>query len=706
MYRIILLLFWLFIALGRNEEELLGKTHVVRYKPALDKGDYEFQYNLGKRAVVQQQRNTVVLLLRELRQISELIAMLDEKFMDKGQTDVTLFLEAFPFAEDIVKIRNSTRRNIDIANVQPFFARSHFVGNGEDVAPSDLDAFTANPNFRKGRKWSYNDMCRFYFSDLFELPIIFDNVKYLMRLDDDSIFLKPWSNIFDIMQSKNAVYFANTANPDSAHVTIFLERFLQSYMKSRGISPKDAKRFKHSFPVEWWNSNNRTVYFYYNNFEITSLAFFRSPEVKNWTEAVMKSHGIFRYRWGDHVLRYVTLTVFAEKDQVLHLENYPEFSYCHACEKPATRPKFLPRKNTRSHVHAHKHKQVQARPRAHASNSSLEEVDLPPLIFVHMGNDKNAFPHWIGHSFRQALRWNPDLHIYFIALRDMLSSPHLVLCDPLDATNVNYWNQHLTFLAIEDIPMSTYRSIFDNSTARKFDESSNFRSGFWRYSTERLFVLHDALIYLNISECFHTENDNLIYVDLKSILSPLRAHYPGMTALGIDSTMATLGFTYIAQASGLATLLEYSNSRSKDFFNEMPMLTLLADEKGPEVIGFLPVIFPEYNASDFNSSIPLKTNYDAFEGIFDACQYGQYLGGIDRKNRQKTRSQDPQETGSPGFANIREGSFNPKLLSYKWDADVYTGLRRIYISTQPPQIWHPLFHLHIHDKESVERFVS
>ena len=40
--------------------------------------------------------------------------------------------------------------------------------------------------------------------------------------------------------------------------------------------------------------------------------------------------GIFKYRWGDAVLRYLVLAIFAEDDQIIN-RNSTNIMYCHPC---------------------------------------------------------------------------------------------------------------------------------------------------------------------------------------------------------------------------------------------------------------------------------------------------------------------------------------------------------------------------------------
>lgn len=74
-----------------------------------------------------------------------------------------------------------------------------------------------------------------------------------------------------------------------------------------------------------------TALLFYNNFEVAHVPFFFRPEVRHWTAAVMDSGGIYKYRWGDAVLRYLTLALFAEPNQIMHARKDVELPYCHPC---------------------------------------------------------------------------------------------------------------------------------------------------------------------------------------------------------------------------------------------------------------------------------------------------------------------------------------------------------------------------------------
>jgi hypothetical protein len=94
-------------------------------------------------------------------------------------------------------------------------------------------------------------------------------------------------------------------------------------VKQNNITPKQPEMLRDAF-------GNNTVQNYYNNFEITKVKFFQRKDVCHWVEFIDSTYGIFKYRWGDAVLRYLTLALFAERQEVLYRDNY-NLSYCHEC---------------------------------------------------------------------------------------------------------------------------------------------------------------------------------------------------------------------------------------------------------------------------------------------------------------------------------------------------------------------------------------
>lgn len=243
------------------------------------------------------------------------IAQIDLHFPDKNKSDILIFHTNYPRTKDIDEVTHSTVRQVIFQNVDEYFSQF----------PDGFDPYLMEPNWSIKDKWSYQHMIRFWFKFVFEQPIV-HSYQYLMRLDSDSRIPVLWLDLFELMREKQAVYFANNEVTDYENVlpgTMKLRDFVEDYVKQRQVQPKDPERMSKAF-------GNDSALAYWNNFEINEIAFFRQKSVLDWVDAIDHSWGIYKYRWGDADLRYLTLALFARKEQLLHRLDY-NLEYCHPC---------------------------------------------------------------------------------------------------------------------------------------------------------------------------------------------------------------------------------------------------------------------------------------------------------------------------------------------------------------------------------------
>jgi hypothetical protein len=220
-----------------------------------------------------------------------------------------------PYESDLLHLTKRIRRQVLFLNIGIFF----------NLFPIGFDPCKTKTSYRVRGKWNYLLMIRFWFKILFQLPQL-KKYEYIMRLDDDSKLTGKWMNVFDEIRRKNAVYFANNVDIDLEKQlpgTMNLKRITFDYVKQNDIKPKQIKMLRDAF-------GNNTVLNYYNNFEVMKMEFFRREEIRHWIESIDSTNGIFYYRWGDAILRYLTLALFAEQHEVLHRLDY-NLPYCHKC---------------------------------------------------------------------------------------------------------------------------------------------------------------------------------------------------------------------------------------------------------------------------------------------------------------------------------------------------------------------------------------
>lgn len=292
-----------------------------------------------------------------------------------------------------------------------------------------------------------------------------------------------------------------------------------------------------------------------------------------------------------------------------------------------------------------------------------------PFIFIHIGS--SYFPDHAVHAIKQVRTYNPDAEIYFVA-------------EGIHAEKVVDWP--CVFVPLEDIPFSTKRRVFcETSTLNR-----EWRHGFWRYTTERLFVLEDFCMWKGILECIHLENDNMIYFRTEHLLPTLREAYPGLAAPYLGKAEMTFGMLYVHDLAALSNLNTFLLGMRHTNQNEMKLGCHFFFEN-PTEADFLPVVSNECDIRP--DDVRFATAHGAdFRGVFDAAAYGQYMGGIDERNGDGLHE---------GFVN-ETAAYRADQFRYEWTH--FEGSLRFPTIHRHGNSW-PIYVLHIHSKR-LENFLS
>lgn len=305
------------------------------------------------------------------------------------------------------------------------------------------------------------------------------------------------------------------------------------------------------------------------------------------------------------------------------------------------------------------------------------------IVFIHIGN---KIPEYTETALLQARLFNPECPIILIA------NDAAIQDFPLKDEETN-----ITYVACESlIKLSAHQAFIKQTTL-----DDQLRNGFWRYTSERFLYLQDLMVQQNLTNVFHLEYDNMLYVNLQDLLPIFTEHYKAIAATFDNDKRCIPGFMFIQNPDTMTTLANFFSQLAKLGYNDMEVLGRFRKRYGKKVIDNLPIISEAYVRknlliSPMNHVARNKWNYcqniELFNSIFDAAALGQYLGGI-----------DPSLYGSssPGFIN-ESCVFNPSLLTYEWIADeanrsvpyaVYAGTR------------YRINNLHIHSKK-LELFKS
>ena len=177
----------------------------------------------------------------------------------------------------------------------------------------------------------------------------------------------------------------------------------------------------------------------------------------------------------------------------------------------------------------------------------------------------------------------------------------------------DYKNSDCTIIDVENIPVSQNHLNFIKESKLI---NKNFRDFFWRYSTERIYVLDDYIQMKNLSNVIHIETDVLLYQDLELILPILKKFN---FACVRDNDVRVIGSIIYIKNKDISGKI---SSIANDYMNENDMTILNHAAKKIENVFYLPTGKIEH----------YKEN---LKYIFDGASIGQFIGGIDPRNERR-----------------------------------------------------------------------
>ena len=214
--------------------------------------------------------------------------------------------------------------------------------------------------------------------------------------------------------------------------------------------------------------------------------------------------------------------------------------------------------------------------------------------------------------------------------------------------------------------------------------NKKFRNYFWRYSTERLYVIDDYINAKNLNDIIHIETDVLLYQDLELIM-PILKEFD--FACVRDSAIRVIGsIIYIKNKK----VSEKISSIANDYINENDMIILHQIEKKIDNTLCLPI-----GDHDIYK--------DNLKYIFDGASIGQFVGGIDPRNKSgkimsfiNNIKAFFNERNAVSFVN-KNSKINVSEWEIKWiNSRPYKKINNDLI---------PIVNLHIHSK-NLKKFMQ
>jgi hypothetical protein len=237
---------------------------------------------------------------------------------------------------------------------------------------------------------------------------------------------------------------------------------------------------------------------------------------------------------------------------------------------------------------------------------------------------------------------------------------------------------NLKWLSIESLGESNLSSHFlDNSKADR-----DFRGGFWLQTANRFMLIADLMLSLDLKNCLHLENDNVLYFDPSSKLDVFRAH--ARFAIPFDRSRAIPGIVWYKDAQIARELANYIRERSD--VPDFDVIRQFCDSKLFDAKP-LPTMSPAYAISKNLSIKNYCDGYEQFGGIFDAAAIGQYVGGVDPRNI----------SGASRFFLNETSDLNVSQCKVIWDYE--KKKRNLILEIQGEEV--KVLSLHAHSKDSL-----
>ncbi len=226
----------------------------------------------------------------------------------------------------------------------------------------------------------------------------------------------------------------------------------------------------------------------------------------------------------------------------------------------------------------------------------------------------------------------------------------------------------INFIAIEDF----YNPTEFNELHGRFENSAEFRNGFWLKTLERFFVIEQFMKHFDVSDFFHAELDQLLFRSDNLMLKLKDLNKNGLFIPFHTSTTVCASVLYCNDYSTIRDFIDFINN-AQSIGNEMQLLASWAQRTSLDVYA-LPSISSETKFDLFTKAIKgdlLRKN--DVDGFVDPAQIGQWIGGADPRNEIlaiKPRTKFV-ELGNPEILDSEE------LKELMFTFDRYSGLLQI-----------------------------
>lgn len=230
--------------------------------------------------------------------------------------------------------------------------------------------------------------------------------------------------------------------------------------------------------------------------------------------------------------------------------------------------------------------------------------------------------------------------IYFVFLGKELPSyalPALSLVGKTNSLRVNLICNEVVRKRAEDacdnvIAVETFynNSKFESAKANLLSDNT-FRDGFFIKSYERLFIIEQAMINLNLDYIFHAELDQLLFNTDKLLEKLMRTKSKSLFVPYHNEEFVVPSLLFCNNYDSLSSLINFAKE-AFGFSNEMQLLSEWSRSDSSSIT-WLPTLATSIKQNDLKDIVRTKLMpVSELGGIVDAAQIGQWFAGIDPRN--------------------------------------------------------------------------
>lgn len=196
--------------------------------------------------------------------------------------------------------------------------------------PPNFNPETESSIMHRRSKWGYQQMCRFWISTIWTHHAI-RPYETILRLDSDACYSRPMVEMPDAylpsLPNEDVVYWSHVQY-DGNYIDGLWD-LAKQYVKQNNITPSSPRKW--ALAKYYMEGPHKALPLYINNFEVTRISFMLRPEIQKFHHHITEQepYGVYRQRWGDAPVRYLTMALFATEEQVM--EDLP-WGYWHSCK--------------------------------------------------------------------------------------------------------------------------------------------------------------------------------------------------------------------------------------------------------------------------------------------------------------------------------------------------------------------------------------